>query len=514
MSRGVFFVLLDVFVRKKQNKSGVISVQIIDKSTGKYRMLKTIGSSSNTSEVESLVLEGKEWIKKHIGIQELDFKDYKYHTQLVLQGIEQISVYGPELLLGNIFDDVGFGQIEDALFRQLVLARLCFPASKLKTTDYLSKYQFLNIDVQVIYRYLDKLYNDQKERVQQISYQHTLSVLDNKISVVFYDVTTIYFEAESEDDLRKTGFSKDGKHQHPQIVLGLLVSKGGYPLAYDIFRGNQFEGHTMLPIIDTFKAKYKLDKLVVIADAGLLSKENITLLEQGGHEYVLGARIKSVSKTLKEKILSIKLSNGESSTIEIDAQTKLIVSYSEARARKDAYNRERGLAKLEKQIKSGKLTKASINNRGYNKFLQIENEIKISVSDHKIEDDKKWDGLKGYITNTNLSKEEALENYKDLWQIEKAFRVAKTDLEIRPVYHRIQRRIEAHICIAFVAYKIYKELERQLKIKKAALSAEKAIAIAKTIYAVKVTHPISNDISYVTIIKSEEQKYLAKLFNF
>lgn len=503
-----------MFVRKKRNKSGVISIQVIDKSSGKYRLLKTIGSSSVTSEVDRLFNEGKEWIKRQTGIQELDFTDYNHHTQLVIQGIEQISVLGPEILLGKIFDDIGFNQIKESLFKQLVLARLCFPVSKLKTTDYLSKYQFLDIDVQVVYRYLDKLYNQQKDSVQQISYHHTLSILNNKISVVFYDVTTIYFEAENEDELRKTGFSKEGKHQHPQIVLGLLVSKGGYPLAYDIFSGNQFEGHTMIPIIDAFKSKYKLDKLVVVADAGLLSKENINLLEQGGYEYILGARIKSVDKKLKEQILSLELINGASSTIEVDSKTKLIISYSEARARKDAYNRERGLKKLEKQIKTGKLTKASINNRGYNKFLKIESEVKISLCAHKIIADKKWDGLKAYITNTTLKKEEVLENYKDLWQIEKAFRIAKTDLEIRPIYHRIQRRIEAHICIAFAAYKVYKELERQLKIKDSNLSAEKAIDIAKTIYAIKILHPKTKQITYSTIIKSEEQIYLAKLFGF
>lgn len=144
------------------------------------------------------------------------------------------------------------------------------------------------MDVQVIYRYLDKLYNTQKEQVQDISYRHTLKVLNHQISIVFYDVTTIYFEAESEDELRKTGFSKDGKHQHPQIVLGLLVSKGGYPLAYDIFEGNKFEGHTMLPIINAFKEKYKLHKLIIVADAGLLSKENISQLQKENYEYIWG----------------------------------------------------------------------------------------------------------------------------------------------------------------------------------------------------------------------------------
>jgi transposase len=503
-----------MFVRKKKNASGVISIQVIDKSSGRYRLLKTIGSSSDEREIERLYEEGKQWIKRHTGTLEFDFTDYRHHTNLVLQGLEEISAYGPELLLGNLFDQIGFNKIRDNLFRQLVLARLCYPASKLKTTDYLSKYQYMEVDVQVVYRYLDKLYNHQKNQVQQISYEHTLKILGSNISVVFYDVTTIYFECESEDDLRKTGFSKEGKHQHPQIVLGLLVSKGGYPLAYDIFEGNQFEGHTMLPVINAFKEKYNLENLIVVADAGLLSNQNITLLEQGGYEYILGARIKAESTIIKQKILALQLKNGESTIIEKDDKTKLIISYSEARAKKDANNRARGLSKIEKQIKTGKLTKASINNRGYNKFLQIENQVKISINEEKILEDQRWDGLKGYLTNTKLSKEEAIENYKELWQIEKAFRIAKTDLEIRPIYHRAQRRIETHICIAFVAFKIYKELERQLKLKQSSLSPEKAIDIAKTIYAVKVKHPITNEVTYLTHIKTDEQKNLAKLFDF
>lgn len=285
-------------------------------------------------------------------------------------------------------------------------------------------------------------------------------------------------------------------------------------MAYDIFAGNQFEGHAMLPVINAFKQRYKIDQLVMVADAGLLSNQNISLLQQSGYEYILGARIKAESDAVKQEILSLQLTNGQSAFIRKDTTTKLIISYSDARARKDAHNREKGLSKLEKQVKSGKLTKASINNRGYNKFLQIENQIKISINTNKIQEDQRWDGLKGYITNTHLSKEDVIEQYRDLWQIEKAFRIAKTDLEIRPVYHRLQRRIEAHICIAFVAYKVYKELERQLKEKQSAISPEKAIDIAKTIYAVKVIHLVTNEIFYTRHIKSDEQKNLAKLFGF
>lgn len=309
-------------------------MQVIDKSTGQYRVLKTIGSSKNSYEVERLFEAGKQWIKKHIGVQELDFTDYSRHTELVLDGVEEIAVHGPELLLGKLFDEIGFNKIHDELFRRLVVARICYPASKLKTTDYLSKYQYLKINVQQVYRYLDKLYHRQKATVEQISYEHSLKVLGGKISVVFYDVTTLYFECESEDDLRKTGFSKEGKHQHPQIILGLLTSMGGYPLAYDIFEGNRFEGHTMLPVIEAFREKFNLKNLVVVADAGLLSNENINLLKQKRYDYIIGARIKAESHAVKEKILALQLKNGESDVVEKENHDKLIVSYSEARAKK------------------------------------------------------------------------------------------------------------------------------------------------------------------------------------
>jgi transposase len=324
----------------------------------------------------------------------------------------------------------------------------------------------------------------------------------------------MYFEIESEDELRKTGFSKEGRHQNPQIVLGLLVSKHGYPLAYDIFEGKKYEGHTMIPIINSFKEKYNIQDLMVVADAGLLSNNNLADLEKGGYKYILGARLKNSSEKIKKAVLELRMRNGESVVIKGDNGTNIIVSYSDARARKDAYNRQKGVEKLNNQIGTGKLGKKNLNNRGYNKFLVISNEVEIELDQDKIQADEKWDGLKGYITNSQMSKQEVIENYHHLWQIEKAFRVSKTDLKIRPIYHRAQRRIEAHICITFTAYKIYKELERKLKIYKSELSPEKAIDIAKTIMAITIKHPITKIKFKKTLMLKEEQKMLANLFNF
>lgn len=503
-----------MFVRKKPNNSGTVSVQVIDKSSGKYKVVKSIGRSKDKQELIQFVQQGEQWIKDQLGQQELDFSNEKQAFSKFISSIQQVNNSGIELLITRIFDRIGFNQVKDDIFKFLVLARISYPTSKLKTVDYLKKHHSIEIDDDAVYRYLDKLYNTQKELVQQISFQHTFKILNNEINIVFYDVTTLYFEIDKEDDLRKTGFSKEGKHQNPQIVLGLLVSIDGYPLAYEIFEGNKFEGHTMLPVIDHFKTKYKLDKLVIIADSGLLSSNNIAELQRKDYEFILGARIKNEKQIIKDKILNLALKNGESKVIEKNDDIKLIVSYSESRAKKDKVNREKGLRRLEKQIRTGRLTKANINNRGYNKYLKMDGEIKITIDKEKYLLDQKWDGLKGYITNTNLSKNDIIENYSHLWKIEKAFRISKNDLKIRPIYHSKQPRIEAHICISFVAYKIYKELERQLKEKQSSLSPEKAIEIAKTIYSIKLTTPLNKEIIESMLLLNDEQKNLAELFEF
>jgi transposase len=503
-----------VFIRQKKNKSGVISVQIIDKSRGKYQVLRTVGSSGDPHQLVILLSQAKQLVVSLTRQEALNFDIEKERAviDLFFNGINEIRLLGPELLLGKLFDEIGFSSIKDKLFRPLVLTRLVYPVSKLKTTDYLFKYNGSTIDVERIYRYLDKLNNQQKEVIQQISYQHTLRILNNQMSIVFYDVTTLYFEIDDEDDLRKTGFSKEGKHQHPQIVLGLLVSVDGYPLAYEIFEGNKFEGYTMLPVVEAFRKKYSLKNLVVIADAGLLSNDNIKELQEKQYQYILGARIKNESEALKKKILDLKLPNGQSATLQKDEFQTLIISYSGSRAKKDAANRKKGLEKLERSIAKGKLTKSHINNRGYNKYLQLQGDVKIIIDYAKYKADSKWDGLKGYLTNTKMVKDEVIENYQHLWKIEKAFRISKTDLRIRPIYHRLRNRIEAHICIAFCAYKVYKELERQLTEKKAGLSPEKAIDILKTIYQITITTPISRKKESRLHLPNEEQRDLLKLF--
>jgi len=503
-----------VFIGKKKNKSGKVSVRIFQKVNRTNRLLKTIGCSSDPNEITRLVTEGYQWIEEHSGTTSFDFDGKKCQASQVLDMIDQLTASGVELLLGKIFDEIGFYQIPDDLFRKLVLARLCYPVSKLKTTAYLARYHHLYLDVHEVYRYLDKLHNTQKELVQDISYRHTLKILGGRISVVFYDVTTLYFETEEEDELRKPGYSKDGKPENPQIVLGLLVGVDGYPLAYEIFEGNKYEGHTMLPVIDGFKRRYKIRKLVVIADAGLLSGKNIEELTKAKYEFIIGGRIRHEHSDIKKRILDLKLSNGGCTVITKEDGLKIVISYTDKRAVKDRINREKGIRRLEKQVKTGKLTKASINNRGYNKFLSISGTASVNIDYNKIKEESKWDGLKGYVTNTELAAEQVIENYLHLWKIERAFRISKSELKIRPIYHRLQRRIEAHICITFTAYKVYKELERQLKENGAIFSPEEAINIAQTIFSVQITIPETKEHLNKVLILTPEQETLARIFKF
>jgi transposase len=290
--------------------------------------------------------------------------------------------------------------------------------------------------------------------------------------------------------------------------LGLLVSLGGYVIGYDIYEGNTFEGHTLIPFIENIKLKFSLLNPIIIADSGLLSKDNVELLEKQGYEYILGARIKNESKKIKEQIINNYYSDGEVISISKDEKRRLIISYSSKRARKDVHNRKRGLKRLENRIKSGKLTKTNINNRGYNKYLKLEGEIKIEIDYSKMEQDKYWDGLKGYITNTKLKSSEVIANYNELWNVERAFRMSKTDLRIRPIYHRLRNRIEAHICISFAAYAVYKELERVLKLEKSSLSVKIATELTHNMYQISYQLPDSKTLKSKLLGMDDRQKEL------
>ena len=364
-------------------------------------------------------------------------------------------ITGYHLVFGTVYNSVGF---PNNMLRDLVVARIVHPRSKDATVRYLRDYLGIMLSKDRIYRFLDTL---DKNRLTRIAYDF-VSKKNKGISLIFYDVTTLHFETEKEDEFRKKGFSKDHRGDMPQILVGLFVDFEGYPFDFDYFTGNTFEGHTFKTSVKKLIKKYQFKSLTVVADAGMLSEDNLSYLDTKKINYIVGARLKNTKDETVRQIIDHNYKIESINEIELDNQ-RLIIEYSEDRAKKDAKNREKIIDKLIHKLKTGKPVIHK------NKFLLDKNQEKITQLDKKkIEADKQFDGLKGYITNTHnqSSFKEIIDQYHNLWKVEKAFRMSKSDLRERPIYHQEIKRIKSHLILCFISLLVMKEAEKILKRKK------------------------------------------------
>ena len=372
------------------------------------------------------------------------------------------------------------------LFRSLVISRILYPGSKLELIHYLDYFKHQEITTDTIYRFLDTIYQEEiKTQIEQCVFVHTKKIMDGSITVTFYDVTTLYFESESEDDLRRIGFSKEGKLARPQILLGLFTTLEGYPLSFEIYEGNKYEGHTLIDILQKFQTRFHLkQKPIVVADRGMLTHANIAFLENNGYKYILAYKIKNIDNALKERIANLTfLDDGTIHTLELQKEIpykddndkkqilqikqKLILSYSTKRAKKDKRTREKALEKIKAKLSKKNITKSDLKLSYYAKYLDIDDKctIKYKLNPNKVILDERLDGIKGFATNDfTLSANDVIAHYQNQYDVERAFRISKTDLRIRPIYHRVEDRIKAHVLISFVSYAVYKEFERRLKL--------------------------------------------------
>ena len=492
-------------VRKKKNQSGSISVQIVDRTNRGYKVVETLGCSDDETEIDKL--HQKAILRINDLSQNLFSKslDETSETLLLKKLLSKLTTQdfipiGDELIFGKIFNNIGCNNLfnnvksirkqedKNFLFKSLVISRLLYPGSKLELINYLSYFKNIDITSDKIYRFLDTLYQDEiKSRIETCVFEHTKKVMNGEIIVTFYDVTTLYFESESEDDLRRVGFSKEGKIARPQIQLGLFTTLEGYPLSFEVYEGNKYEGHTLIDVLKKFQDRFQLDKKpIVVADRGMLNNDNIAYLENNNYKYILAYKIKNISNDLKEEIKNLTFiddnvthniefkkvipfadENDKKQTIHVNQ--RLVLSYSTQRAKKDKYNRNKAIQRLENKIKSSKtITKKDLKLSYYAKYIDLDDnnsKITFNINNQKIIEDEKLDGIKGFVTNDfTLTADEIIEHYNNQYEVERAFRISKTDLKIRPIYHRLETRIKAHILISFVSYAIYKEFERKLKI--------------------------------------------------
>ena len=397
---------------------------------------------------------------------------------------EQRNIIGIHEAYGKVYQELGFEKVltkRDAaasnMLFHLVMARLASPKSKRATVSLLEKDFGISLDLHKVYRMMDKIDDKVVEKIQKQAYESTKSILNKKINVLFYDCTTLYFESFTPDNLKKNGFSKDGKFNQPQVLLALLVTEEGLPIGYEVFPGNTFEGHTLVPILKKIKSKYDLGKVIFVADSGLLSKENRNFLEENNFNYILGARLKNLPQSIQAKILSTFKDKQKTSenTAEIEYEGKrLILKYSPKRAKKDKKDREEAIEKVQQKLAKSNNPKSLLSNYGYKKFLNVTGKSTLEINKERLQTEEAWDGISGIITNTKeLSHEDAFTHYKNLWKIENCFRIQKTDLKIRPIYHWTPNRIQAHIAICFMAFSCQQYLSYRLRMQKNNFSVER-----------------------------------------
>jgi len=419
-------------------------------------------------------------------------QEKKYQEKLMINiknlREEQRSIVGIHEIYGKIYDEIGFKKVlknpsrnksSCEILKDIVLARIANPLSKMGSVEMLERDFGIGINLDSVYRMMDKIDKEAEENIQKTAYEHTKKMLSNKVNVVFVDATTLYFESFESDRLRENGYSKDLKFKETQILFALLVTEEGLPVGYQIFPGSTYEGHTLVPILQEIKTRYDLGKVIFVADSGLLNNDNLEALEDNGFEYIVGARIKNVSKKLKEEILNKNNYKkiDDSDDLKINRlkykNRNLIISYSPKRARKDTHERQKNIDRLLKKVQKRVGVKNLMGNYGYKKYINIESNEKLSIDEDKIKADQEWDGLHGVITNAkDMTDTQVLEYYHGLWQVEESFRINKHDLKVRPIFHFKPERIKAHMAISFMAFTCVRNLEYRIKLQYKKLSPE------------------------------------------
>jgi transposase len=459
-------------IRKTKTASDATAVQVVQYENRKVVVLKHVGSGRTDEEIVSLVGAAEEWISQKAS--QLQLFPTKPDRIVNLQttrflGVHYTFAYS---IISTMITRCGFTALKDQLLLDLVLMRLFEPCSKKQTLVLLKRYFGIEYTERTLYRTLQKMIIH-KEKTEDLCVSFAKRELNCKLSFVFYDVTTLYFESFTPDELRKNGFSKDGKSNQPQIMMGLMVNKEGFPVGYDIFEGNTFEGHTMIQLVKTFQKKHRVDSLTVVADAGMLSMSNIQDLVANKLSYVVGARMAGITSTILDNIV-MELNQIDGKTIRVSTNRgELVCSFSKKRFRKDNNELEKQVTRAKALVKKHEPGKRA-------KFISKEKtKDGYTLNEKLITKSKKLLGIKGYYTNIPIGKmknEEVIDQYQNLWRVEQSFRMTKSDLVARPIFHYKKDAVKAHMLICFMALAVGKYMEL-----KTGLSLRRLIELLKSV---------------------------------
>ena len=441
-------------IRVVKTSSGASAVQVIRYQNRKRIVVKHVGSAHSDEELKVLKEQARKVIedvsKQIILFEEQQSSNALYLSQSDFLGVYHLFMYDA---LSSIFKRIGLDCIQDKLLLDLSVIRIVEPASKLRSIELLNNYFGIHHRRQNYYKGVDK-WHILKSKVESVVIDFAKKEYSFDYDLLFYDVTTLYFETFEEDELRKTGFSKDNKFQQPQIVVALMVTKEGFPITYEVFTGSTFEGHTIIPVIESFVTKHSVNHFTVVADAAMISGENIKALVKSNIHYIVGARLASLPSTLIDKI-DTELTREDGSLLRFKTENGfLICSFSSLRYRKDKHEMQKQIDRAKQALKQPSKNKKL-------KFTKTKNE-KVELNEALIQKTQKLLGIKGYYTDiedTKVPTQTVIDRYHELYKIEQAFRISKHDLKTRPIYHFKQQPIQLHMLICFMTLVTSKHIE-------------------------------------------------------
>lgn len=444
-------------VRKVKTKSGSVAVQVVQYFGHRSIIAKHIGSGKDESEVDALRQKASNWIEEHSGQLSL-FPDQKQKV-LFVDRADCIGVthnFAFHFFM-NCIDECGLSHLPRLLL-DLAIMRLIEPASKLRSLELLQYYFGIRYS-QRIYRNIPKL-TAYKTDIEHCAYNVAQKKFNEPFYFVLYDVTTLYFESFKADEFKNQGFSKDNKSQQPQIVIGLLVTQSGFPLSYEVFAGNTFEGKTMLPVVEQFIAGHPRVKPIIVADAAMLDQERLAELREKKISYIVGARLANTNLNLVKQIHDTLAGKHGAMARFSSIHGDLVCDFSMKRYKKELNDFDKLVHKAEELVKMQSLKVKA-------KFIRQVTKEKIELNTALIEKRRLLLGIKGYCTDLSeqqLSNELVVSRYHQLWHVEQSFRMSKFDLQARPIYHQKHDAIKAHVLICFVALITEKYLELTTKL--------------------------------------------------
>jgi hypothetical protein len=481
------------YVRKVRTASGAVAVQVARKEAGKVVIIEHLGSARTDAELGILLQRARELID---GLQEVldlevarrvarltevcDWRPSDQHQRVAdaVAGSGRTVATGSRLLyeaIGAVYDGLGFDAVGDAVFKDLVIARIVEPTSKLDSARVLTDLGVDTVSYSTIQRHL-RLVNadDYRNTVVQKCFEHSTN--RGTLSLVLYDVTTLYFEAENEDDFRKVGYSKE-RRIDPQIVVGLLVDRTGFPLEVSCFEGSTAETTTIVEVIDSYRQRHDLSgvSMVIAADAGMLSWTNLKALDEAGCAFIVGSRMTKAPGDLDSHFhwhgnafadgqIIDTVTPRRSGTVVNNTKVKAepvwtavehpkawraIWQYKAARARRDQKT-------LDAQEARAKAVVAGDKKARITRFVTVSGDSR-TLDEASLTRARDLVGLKGYVTNIDAAQmpaSEVIGKYHELWHVEQSFRMSKHDLAARPIFHHLRESIEAHLTIVFTALAI------------------------------------------------------------